>query len=172
MRAKEFIIEYKSEAAINAIMNTFGNKLQQKLTQDLQIPQNKSVFGEEVDVRKLLDFIIKTDPTQKSIYVNWIINRYLAGDFRYLEDIPKVTEPLAFYEKAKAKLPQEQRDINYFKSFSQLDGLIDSMKEKQIDTTSNREKERQLEKEMMNQIDGNSINQIFMKMKNWFQGNF
>ena len=30
----------------------------------------------------------------------------------------------------------------------------------------------QLEKEMMNQIDGNSINQIFMKMKNWFQGNF
>jgi hypothetical protein len=24
----------------------------------------------------------------------------------------------------------------------------------------------------MNQIDGNSINQIFMKMKNWFQGNF
>ena len=30
----------------------------------------------------------------------------------------------------------------------------------------------QLEKEMMDQIDGNSINQIFMKMKNWFQGNF
>ena len=30
----------------------------------------------------------------------------------------------------------------------------------------------QLEKEMMSQIDGNSINQIFMKMKNWFQGNF
>ncbi|HAP04474.1 MAG TPA: cell division protein FtsA [Methylophilaceae bacterium] len=30
----------------------------------------------------------------------------------------------------------------------------------------------QLEKEMMNQIDGNSINQIFMRMKNWFQGNF
>ncbi len=31
---------------------------------------------------------------------------------------------------------------------------------------------RQLEKEMMNQIDGNSINQVFMRMKNWFQGNF
>ena len=30
----------------------------------------------------------------------------------------------------------------------------------------------QLEKEMMNQIDGNSINQVFMRMKNWFQGNF
>ena len=30
----------------------------------------------------------------------------------------------------------------------------------------------QLEKEMMNQIDGNSINQVFMRMKKWFQGNF
>jgi hypothetical protein len=148
MRAKEFLTEYKSEAAINTIINTYGSKLEQKLLQDLQVQQNKDIIGDKVDVRKLIDFFIKIDPTQKSIYVNWLINRYLEG-FIYLEDASKATDLLSFYEKAKAKLPQEQRDISYFKSLRQLADLIISMKGQNIDTTSNREKERQLEKEML-----------------------
>jgi hypothetical protein len=55
----------------------------------------------------------------------------------------KLTELLTFYEKAKPKLPQEQRDINKFKSYQELDQLIDKLQAANTDTRTNRETERQ-----------------------------
>ena len=40
MRANEFIIEYKSENAINAIIRTYGQKITDKLASDLQNPSD------------------------------------------------------------------------------------------------------------------------------------
>ena len=141
MRAKEFITEYKSETAIAAILNKYGDTLQDKLTQDLQIPQNKQYAN--ATPKTLIDLIIQVDPTKNSAYTDWIIRKYLDGNFRYIEDLGKLTELLTFYEKAKPKLPQEQRDINKFKSYQELDQFIDKLQAANTDTRTNRETERQ-----------------------------
>ena len=141
MRAKEFITEYKSETAIAAILNKYGDTLQDKLTQDLQIPQNKQYAN--ATPKTLIDLIIQVDPTKNSAYTDWIIRKYLDGNFRYIEDLGKLTELLTFYEKVKPKLPQEQRDINKFKSYQELDQLIDKLQAANTDTRTNRETERQ-----------------------------
>lgn len=147
MRAHEFLVEYKSEAAIKAILNKYGNKIQDKLAQDLQIAQNKQY--ENLTPGSLLDLIIQVDPTKNSQYTDWILRQYLSNQFRYIEDIGKATSLLSFYEKAKPKLPQEARDINKFKTFDQFYDYIDELKNKKVDTTSNREKERQFEQELI-----------------------
>jgi hypothetical protein len=81
--------------------------------------------------------------------VNWILARYFDDNFRYLEDIGKVTDLLSFYEKVKPRLDVSMRDINKIESVEELYDIVDTLKEKEVQTTSNREKERSFEKDLI-----------------------
>ena len=73
MRAKEFLIEYKSEAAINAILTKFGDQITNKLVTDLKQPINTSLFGKEPDPKKLLDIILYFDRIVHNIGMEYYI---------------------------------------------------------------------------------------------------
>lgn len=135
------LLEAKSEKAIAAILRIYGEKIQAKLDADSHLPPNRRLGN--VTPTFLIDMLVHADPTKNSIYVDWLLKQWLAGAFRYYEDVSKAYEPLEMFEKLKPKLPVDQRDINRFKTFAELETFLDSHKD--TDTRSENEKERQYE---------------------------
>jgi hypothetical protein len=79
------------------------------------------------------------DPTRKKIYLQWIINIYLS-DIRFmLEDCYKVRNALELFDKNKAYLPANQRDINKFQIVD-LYYVVEPFEQQEI--VSNNEAER------------------------------
>jgi hypothetical protein len=88
-----------------------------------------------------LNFLCTIDPTPKSIYVKWILHHWLRGEFGPLnEDVSKISDPLAIYDKVKARLPERDRDINRFKTVAAFLDMIKAIPEDLL--PSKREQER------------------------------
>jgi len=82
-------------------------------------------------------------------YMKWIITQYANNKINYAEDIFSKTIPeLLTYDalKRKKKLAPEETDIGRIKSLGQLMDITDRYKE--VDTTSNSEKEKSIEQQM------------------------
>ncbi len=61
------------------------------------------------------------DPTSKKTYTDWITDKYSKGQFKQ-EDTDNVHRSLQHFEKHKAKL--EKKDINQYKTLSDLDDAV------------------------------------------------
>ena len=136
--------ELLSDALTKPSKDKEGNKVKPKMTRE---EFNKLV---EADPTTRLNNIDLTNANSKELekvkagkYVQWLIKQYLMpkterqpGDAGYerevqnvkdtfMEDLYKVTEDLAKFEKFKGKLPQEMRDINKLTP----DALYDAVKD-------------------------------------------
>ena len=67
------------------------------------------------------------DPTKNKRYTQWIMNRYKDKDFRQ-EDAPRIHDALTLFDKHKAKL--DKKDINSYKSISDLASAVSPYREK------------------------------------------
>lgn len=152
MRYNDLINEDLSPTAIAKTLVIYGDKIRKALDAAKRIPQNSSTFDsiaftfrEPTFEESFLLYLDGVSPDTG--YVAWILKCFLAGNFRYMEDIYKVREPLETYTKAKPKLPVERRDINRFRSFNEFMEFIDTIKEDEL--VSNREAEREEEKRLI-----------------------
>ena len=78
------------------------------------------------DLDSLITAIAETDPTQKGIYMQWILTKILKDPQRNRpEDLPRLKKDLEAFEEHKAKLPN--KDINAYKEFSDVYGAIEPL---------------------------------------------
>ncbi len=86
--------------------------------------------------KKALDWLLSldTDPTKK--YSQWIINLFLRNELNP-EDGYKLRDDLVLFDRVKGQLPVDKRDINRYKSPTDLFGIIypfsQSMSKRQSD---------------------------------------
>ena len=108
----------------------------------------------EVQAMEFVKFILSeslyyyaSDPTRSGKYVLWLAKlRQKNDDFTFPEDIMKVRDSLKLFEKFKHRMPQKQRDINYYKSFPQFYREFVKRFEFQMDAVENEQARSVLDK--------------------------
>ena len=66
------------------------------------------------------------DPTRNASCTQWIIQRYIAGDFLY-EDLGKIADTLQRFLDHKVRLPADRRDIGRYASWSDMADVLDRL---------------------------------------------
>ena len=117
------------------------NNMRQQLSNITHDRQARGSTAEDI-----VDKLKQADPTQKKNYLQFLAKMYTQGQFR-LEDVARLNTDIALYDKVKARLPVEQRNILAIGKLSDLYKIIDPYKTPEQDTRSNREvkKENKLE---------------------------
>jgi hypothetical protein len=122
MKITDILTEYRRDKTVANL----GNRLIDAINNDPKSPLRdaspeakakfKKRFMTEPHIQSyFLSRIEQGDPTRNNQYTQWIINQYIAGKIKGLNDIPTtVHDMLERYEYAKQrnKLPAEYRDIN------------------------------------------------------------
>lgn len=99
----------------------------------------------------------ETDPTPNKIYWDWLIRQFIknaksdSGSFRQgrnrmIEDFMEITTDLAKHNRIKAQLPVAQRDINYFRTYYELRGVLSQYDD------ANTQSQRQIKRDEVEQI--------------------
>lgn len=117
------------EDRISFLYDNNKDKLEKRFNDDNRVPENmKSKLGSGDVAKNLITHFSDIDPTSKKIYVQWIIKMYLSG--LMLEDINKLKEGLAIFDKAKQKI--DKKDINQYKSINELLKAVDPFKDEEF----------------------------------------
>lgn len=125
MRLYSLIQALTENKRIDTIKEKFKDRVQEKL-------DNDSTARVE-DANEFIDMLSSYDPTQKKIYVQWMMTHYLKDNVKY-EDLYKFEEDLKKFEEVKRQL--EKKDINQytptelFQTLSQIGGPKKSEKQK------------------------------------------
>lgn len=81
--------------------------------------------GEQLSTpEEIIEVLKNADPSRNQQYLQWIVNRYVAGEFR-LEDVNRIKVDLQAFERHKKKL--EKKDINQYKSLNDLYDVVDPL---------------------------------------------
>ncbi|WPK39711.1 hypothetical protein ETTORE_0002 [Pseudomonas phage Ettore] len=73
---------------------------------------------------EIMNVLKSADPTSDQKYLQWITNRFIAGEFR-LEDTNRIRADLISFERYKRVLPK--KDINQYKTLGELYAVIDPL---------------------------------------------
>lgn len=87
-------------------------------------------------------FANKADPTKKKIHTQWILNQYKAGNIRQ-EDHSRINDVLRKFEEHKGKLEEKERDINRYKSLSDVEAAV----RPHLGTTTKRQQKKAIKSE-------------------------
>jgi len=95
------------------------------------------------DTSGIIDhFANKADPTSKKTHTQWILNQYKAGKIRQ-EDHSRINDALSKFETHKGKLSPEQRDLNRYKSLSDVEDAV----KPHLGTTTKRQQKKAIKSE-------------------------
>jgi hypothetical protein len=95
------------------------------------------------DTSGIIDhFANKADPTSKKTHTQWILNQYKAGKIKQ-EDHLRINDVLSKFETHKGKLSPEQRDINRYKSLSDVEDAV----KPHLGTTTKRQQKKAIKSE-------------------------
>ena len=108
MRAKEFIIEYDR----GMTLKSWEQKLTARMASDQSAPDT---------IDEIMEMIESADPTRNKMYTQWIVKRYVAGDFN-IDDLDQVKSQLTEYDAVKKSLTTG-KDINQL-TYAQLPAII------------------------------------------------
>ena len=137
------ILDNKEKVAANSslnIMGDFENKkayLERTLVKKYKTPE---------EIQEVFNYIKNADPSgNKANYAVWICNMLVKDIIKFPEDIDKVKEKLALFDKIKNKV-DIQKDINQYKSFGELSELLEPYKEvEKIPETKGETERREIE---------------------------
>lgn len=106
---------------VEFLTQTYAEKVQLKAEAEAGIPKDVAdeiaQMAGETPGQRVIAYIVKHDPSRNHQYSQWLVFRYLRGEFR-LEDLAQVPEYLTVFERAKPRI--EKRDINQYKDFAEL----------------------------------------------------
>lgn len=105
------LLEYKRDITLAK----YGDRLRKvaQSTMGPGIKQEVALIGE----------LEKMDPTKNKMYTVWLVKEFINFRFR-LEDFNRVRDILTQFHELKPRLPVEQRDINRFKTYHELQRLV------------------------------------------------
>lgn len=91
------------------------------LRQNARVDTSHDPEGYHTSSADVVDhFARNSDPTDRKIYTNWIINRYNSGDFKQ-KDHQRVRSALEKFHANKDRV--EKRDVNSYKSLAELESV-------------------------------------------------
>ena len=108
MRAREFIVEYDR----GMTLKSWEQKLTARMASDQSAPET---------IDEIMEMIESSDPTRNKMYTQWIVKRYVAGDFA-ADDLDQVNLRLTDYDAVKKALITG-KDINQL-TYAQLPDII------------------------------------------------
>jgi hypothetical protein len=126
---------------------------EQRLLLEDRLGKIKDIFKDNIDsshdtlgTHKTSDAIVDhfanhADPTKNKEYTQWIVNKYRQKNFRQ-EDHPRIKEAISNFHKHKSKL--EHKDINKYKSISDIEDAVEPHLEEAV---SKKEEKRQVKSE-------------------------
>ena len=112
MRAREFIVEYDR----GMTLKSWEQKLTARMASDQSAPAT---------IDEIMEMIESADPTRNKVYAQWIVKRYVAGDFA-ADDLDQVNLRLTEYDSVKRVLTTG-KDINQL-TYAQLPDIIQAGK--------------------------------------------
>ena len=121
-----------------------GNRLHDRLSDDPSFQNDP----DETTIKGFINHAINVDPSRNQSYTLWIIRTYLKGGIRRYEDFSRLQMALNLFNKFKSKL--SIKDIGQIKSLSQLEQLVDEVKDKQ-EPISGKAQQRAYKQEILNQ---------------------
>jgi hypothetical protein len=131
MKLTEYIL---LEDKINYLANQYSDKLLKKAKEDqFYTPSDDTA---EAVVRDLSEM----DPTPNNKLLQWVVKRYLKGDFK-VEDAPDVKNTLSQFVEKQRSL--DKKDINQYPSLADLSTAVGTA----VDVTSKRQQKIQTKHE-------------------------
>lgn len=124
-------------ARLDFIAKTYGAKLEakwqmSKAQEPAMVQQAIEATPGETETQKLLAYIVNTDPTPNKELTQWLVQRYLQGQFR-LEDAQAAhDEVLPDFLTMRRNLPPQQRDINRYRNLGDIRTALRSTQEQDI----------------------------------------
>ena len=112
MRAREFIVEYDR----GMTLKSWEQKLTARMANDQSAPET---------IDEIMEMIESADPTRNKMYAQWIVRRYVAGDYN-ASDLDQVNLQLTDYDAVKKSLTTG-KDINQL-TYAQLPDIIQAGK--------------------------------------------
>ncbi|QCG76086.1 structural protein [Pseudomonas phage vB_PaeM_PA5oct] len=85
---------------------------------------------------EIMNVLKSADPTSNQKYLQWITNRFIAGEFR-LEDVYRIKSELTKFDRNKRSL--EKKDINQYKTLGSLYDVLDSIGNDTTEPVSNKQ---------------------------------
>ena len=151
MTTHSWLLQPKTAANVPKIIQQLGPKL--KAHWDREFAEEESV-----DAAKIVEYLLEQDKSPTKEYTLWLATNYANGGIQRWEDIrSRATIALQVFDALKKakKLPADQRDVMRLKGLSALEDLVERFDE--VDTTSNRQKDAQREKEFFERGDAKLV---------------
>lgn len=70
------------------------------------------------------ELCVTPDPTPNHQYVDWMTRQFIAHPLSYKEDHFRVAEATGLHNRFKHRLPTQQKDINHFKTYHDLEAFM------------------------------------------------
>ena len=132
---REFI-----NAMLNEELTSFAAN-RAKFIKDKLEPHWKGL-PEYKDIDVWLEKLAEVDPTTKKIYMPWLARMCISDPRQnHTEDLGTVGDDLRIFELNKGKLVN--KNIDFYKSFPELFGIVAQFKVPKVKTKDDKEKERQ-----------------------------
>jgi Domain of unknown function (DUF4116) len=112
---------------LEKILDLYGQALAEAVGQREPTSQQLEIklLGSQSSAQDLIRRFADMDPTPGKSRTQWMIQTYITDTYFKLEDLGRAHAALAAFERFKRKLPREQREINYLKTLSTLEALVD-----------------------------------------------
>lgn len=118
------------------------------------------------DLKKFLEAVGKADPTLNGAYMQWIASRIIKSpEQNRAEDLKRVKTDLTKFEEVKSKL--EKRDLNQYKSFADLFGVIAPFLKPKKETAAEKRAREKLEK--VENMKSNEIESVYNGPEGWIK---
>lgn len=115
-----FIFENRSEY----LLKTYGAKLLDVESRDLSSPNYRLSNEDQKRSQQIIEYLGHIDPTNNKQYLQWLVLRYIAGNFKY-EDRDRVKRALTGFTQHKVRLPQ--KDINQYKGIADVEDAVEPL---------------------------------------------
>lgn len=109
---------------------------------DSTVASNNQEDPESHPAESVLRAIADFDPTEYSKYLNWIVDRYIDGDFS-VEDREAVFQTLSGFQQYQNRL--EIKDINQYKRLSDIRRAVQPLRQADAPTSARQERKRNKE---------------------------
>ncbi len=108
------------EAKAEFIAQKQGIQLQQAYQRDA---------GQQADPLDIVNQLLQADPTGREAYLQWIVNRYVRGEFN-IDELQDIRATLAEFTRVRTQL--ENKDLNSYKTIDQVRAAIEPFAETRV----------------------------------------
>lgn len=113
----DVIFDKHYDRLIVAVRNVYTNRPGLTQYNPSQLKQFVSEVWKEI--------CVDHDPSSNKQYVDWITRQFIGHPKRVNEDADRIKKALKLFDKYKQRLPVNQRDINHYKQYHDLETAVE-----------------------------------------------